>query len=470
MSINDEALRSLKKDEVKFVDFRFTDMLGQCHHITRDVDYVDEEVLEQGFCFDGSSIKGWKAINESDMLLMPDVKTMFRDPFAAQDSMIMHCTVYDPKNGERYNRDPRSTVEKALEFLRETGIADDMIVGPELEFFIFDDARFSVDYNQSFYHVDSVEHPCNSGREYEFHNNGYRPREKGGYMPVSPTDSLSDIRSEILSLLKAVGISPTLHHHEVAPSQSEIGFQCTSISNVSDYIQKAKYVVQNVANSYGKTATFMPKPLKGDNGNGMHFHQSLSKNGKNIFASEDGSDLSEICKYYIGGILKHGRALTAFTNPTTNSYRRLIKGFEAPIYLAYSNHNRSAAIRIPFDPTGSPKGKRIELRFPDTSANPYYAPAAMLLAGIDGILNKIDPSDKYVTENLYESKNTDKYVNIPSSLEEALQALEDDHAFLLQGGVFDHDVIEAYTNLKIQEVNVLKQSPHPIEFINYYDC
>ncbi|MEA2783502.1 MAG: glutamine synthetase, partial [Rhodospirillaceae bacterium] len=394
-----KLLELIKQHDAKYVDFRFTDPHGKWQHLAQHVSTVDEDMLTEGVMFDGSSIAGWKAINESDMVLMPDCETATMDPFAAQPSVVVFCDVLEPLTGQNYARDPRSVAKNAEAYLKSTGIADTMYVGPEAEFFVFDDVRFDVQMTGAFYEFSSEEGPYLSGAKLEEGNHGHRPPIKGGYFPVPPLDASADLRAEMLSVIADMGVSVEKHHHEVAPSQHELGIKFDHLVKCADAMQIYKYVVHNVAHSYGKTATFMPKPVKGDNGSGMHVHNSLWKNGQPLFAGNGYADLSELALYYIGGIIKHAKALNAFTNPTTNSYKRLIPGFEAPVLLAYSSRNRSASCRIPY--VASPKGKRVEVRFPDPSANPYLAYSALLMAGLDGIQNKIHPGDP-MDKNLYD--------------------------------------------------------------------
>ncbi len=457
----------IKQHDIKFIDFRFTDTKGKWQHTAYAHHKVNEDSFTDGIMFDGSSIAGWKDINESDMILMPDPSTAFVDPFTAQPTLIIFCDVIEPATGRGYTRDPRSTAQRAEAYLAYTGIGDKAYFGPELEFFIFSDARFSVSMNGSYAHVDSEESPINSGKRYEMGNSGHRPGIKGGYFPVQPVDSLSDIRAEMITTLEQVGLDPVLHHHEVAPAQCELGFNFSTLLSTADNVQKYKYVVHNVAHSYGKSATFMPKPIYGDNGSGMHCHQSIWKDGKPLFAGSGYADLSETCLYYIGGIIKHAKAINAFTNPSTNSYKRLIPGFEAPVMLAYSARNRSASIRIPY--VASPKGKRIEVRFPDPSSNPYFAFSAMLMAGLDGIENKIHPGEA-MDKNLYDLEPEERgdITQVCGSLREALEHLDKDRAFLKKGDVFSDDLIDAYINLKMKEVYDTEHTPHPMEFLNYY--
>jgi glutamine synthetase len=463
----DNVFKMIKEHDIQFVDFRFTDPKGKWQHTAYSAKKVDKASFEDGIMFDGSSIAGWKSINESDMILMPDASTAFLDPFSAQPTMIIFCDVVEPSTGQNYTRDPRSTAKRAEQYLAYTGIGDTAYFGPELEFFVFDDVRFKVGMNEASYSLDSEEAPHNTGKNYETGNMGHRPGVKGGYFPVQPVDSLSDMRAEMITTLDSVGIVGVLHHHEVAPGQCELGFDFSTMTATADNVQKYKYVVHNVAHSYGKSATFMPKPISGDNGSGMHVHQSIWKASKPLFAGNGYADLSEMCLYYIGGIIKHAKAINAFTNPSTNSYKRLIPGFEAPVLLAYSSRNRSASIRIPY--VSSPKAKRIEVRFPDPSANPYYAFAAMMMAGLDGIENKIHPGDA-MDKNLYDLPPEElKHVpTVSGSLRDSLAALSADRAFLKKGDVFTDDQIDAYIELKMEDVYKLEHTPAPIEFLMYY--
>jgi glutamine synthetase len=467
MSDPKTILEMIKDNDVKYVDFRFTDPRGKWQHVAQHIDTVDEEMLEEGIMFDGSSIAGWKAINESDMSLKPDLATAVMDPFAAQPQLILFCDVLEPSTGQPYDRDPRTTAKKALAYLQSSGIGDTAVFGPEAEFFVFDDVRFGVNMNHSFFRFDSEEGPYNSGTEFEEGNLGHRPGVKGGYFPVPPVDSGTDLRAEMVTVMKEMGLEVEKHHHEVAPSQHELGIKFNTLIKMADGMQIYKYVVHNVAHSYGKTATFMPKPVYGDNGSGMHTHQSIWKDGKNTFAGSLYADLSEACLFYIGGIIKHAKALNAFTNPLTNSYKRLVPGFEAPVLLAYSARNRSASCRIPH--AASPNGKRVEVRFPDPGANPYYAFAAMLMAGLDGIENRIHPGDA-MDKNLYDLPPEERY-NVPTvcgSLREALESLDADRDFLKKGDVFTDDQIDAYMELKWEEVVRFETTPHPVEFDMYY--
>ncbi|MEN8721526.1 MAG: type I glutamate--ammonia ligase [Alphaproteobacteria bacterium] len=464
-----ELLKEIEEKGVKYVDLRFSDPRGKWQHVTMDVAVVDEDMFADGVMFDGSSIAGWKAINESDMTLMPDCDTAFIDPFTAESTMVITCDILEPSTGEGYARDPRSTAKRAEAYLKQTGIGDTAYFGPEAEFFMFDDVRWSTDMNATGFAIDSMEGPYNSATDYEGGNMGHRPGIKGGYFPVAPVDSAQDIRSEMLTVMKQMGLPMEKHHHEVAPSQHELGMIFGTLVEQADRMQMYKYGVHMVAHLHGKTATFMPKPVKGDNGTGMHVHQSIWKDGEPTFAGSGYADLSETCLYYIGGIIKHAKALNAFTNASTNSYKRLIPGFEAPVLLAYSARNRSASCRIPH--VGSPKGKRVEIRFPDPTANPYLAFTAMLMAGLDGIENKIHPGDP-MDKDLYDLP-AEELAAVPTvcgSLREALENLDADRAFLTKGGVFTDDQIDAYLELKWEEVYNMEHTPHPVEFDMYYSC
>ena len=459
--------KMIEENDVEYIDVRFTDPRGKLQHLAMCEHAMDEDAFNEGILFDGSSIAGWKAINESDMLLVPDMNTAVRDPFTAQPQLIIFCDVKDPITGEFYSRDPRGTAKKAEQFVKDSGVGTDVFFGPEAEFFMFDDVRFSVEMNRSFFEFYSEEGPYASGDEMEGGNMGHRPGVKGGYFPVNPIDQSGDIRAEMTSTLLAMGVDMDKHHHEVAPSQHELGMTFDHLTRVADKLQLYKYVVHNVAASYGKSATFMPKPVQGDNGTGMHCHQSIWKDGQPLFAGDKYAGLSQEALWYIGGVLKHAKALNAFTNPSTNSYKRLVPGFEAPVLLAYSARNRSASCRIPFG--SSPKAKRMEIRFPDPTANPYLCFSAMLMAGLDGIKNKIDPGDPR-DEDLYELSD-EELQDIPTvcgSLREALDSLKADHDFLLEGGVFTKDQIEAYIDLKMEEVVEFEFAPHPVEFKMYY--
>ena len=461
------VFKMIKENNVKYVDFRFTDPRGKWQHTAQSVGTVDEDMLTDGIMFDGSSIAGWKDINESDMTLLPDCSSAVMDPFAAQEQLILFCDVIEPSTGQPYSRDPRSTARRAQAYLEQTGIGDTAVFGPELEFFVFDDVRFDVTPNKNFYQLNEEEGPYNSGAELEGGNTGHRPGPKGGYFPVPPVDSMTDLRAEMLTVIEEMGVTTEKHHHEVAPSQHELGIKFNELLKVADWVQIYKYCVHNVAHSYGKTATFMPKPIIGDNGSGMHVHQSIWKDGKPTFAGSGYADLSENCLYYIGGIIKHAKAINAFTNASTNSYKRLIPGFEAPVLLAYSARNRSASCRIPF--ATSPNGKRVEVRFPDPTANPYFAFAAMLMAGIDGIQNKIHPGDP-MDKNLYDlpAEELQGVPTVAHSLREAVEALDADRDFLTQGDVFPNDLIDGYIDLKWEEIYRFEHTPHPVEFQMYY--
>jgi len=463
------VLKTIKEKEVKFVDLRFTDPRGKWQHVTFDPAMVDEEFLTGGTMFDGSSIAGWKAINESDMTLMPDCATAFIDPFFAQTTMAITCDIVEPSTGERYGRCPRSIAKAAEQYVAASGVGDTAFFGPEAEFFIFDDARFDVQMNKGYYFLDSMEGPYNSGTEYEMGNMGHRPAVKGGYFPVPPIDSCQDIRSEMLAIMADLGMEPEKHHHEVAGSQHELGFKFSTLTVCGDRMQMYKYIIHQVAAAYGKTATFMPKPIYGDNGSGMHVHQSIWKGGKPLFAGDKYAGLSDLCLWYIGGIIKHAKAINAFSNSTTNSYKRLVPGYEAPVKLAYSSRNRSASIRIPH--VDSPKAKRIEVRFPDPMGNPYLTYTALLMAGLDGIENKIDPGQP-MDKNLYDlpPREQKKVPEVCGSLREALDNLDKDRAFLKRGGVMDDDFINAYIELKMEEIMRLTLHPHPVEFDMYFKC
>ena len=462
-----DILKDIKDNDIKFVDLRFTDPKGKLQHVTMDSEKMDDDAFADGVMFDGSSIAGWKAINESDMVLMPDPDTAHADPFFAQSTMAIFCDVLDPISGESYERDPRGIAKKAEAYLKSTGIGDTATFGPEAEFFMFDDVRFAADPFQTGFELDCTELPSNTATEYESGNLGHRPRTKGGYFPVPPVDSAQDIRSEMVSVMKDMGVTTEKHHHEVGAAQHELGIQFDKLTKIADHQQIYKYVIHQVANAYGKTATFMPKPIYGDNGSGMHCHQSIWKDGKPVFAGDEYAGLSETALFYIGGILKHAKAINAFANASTNSYKRLVPGFEAPVLLAYSARNRSASCRIPFGK--SPKAKRIEIRFPDPSANPYLAFSAMLMAGIDGIKNKIHPG-KPSDQDLYDLplKELKKIPTVAGSLREALASLEKDNDFLTAGDVFTKDQIGAYIDLKMEEVIRFEHTPHPVEFDMYY--
>jgi glutamine synthetase len=464
-TIND-VLQTIKDKDVKFVDLRFTDSRGKMQHVTADASCVDEGTFE-GYAFDGSSIAGWKGIESSDMNLKPDPVSAHIDPFFAQTTLAMFCDVADPITGQPYERDPRSIAGKAEAYMSSLGIGDKAFFGPEAEFFLFDDVRFSTEPQSTGFRVDSSELPSNTGTEYEMGNLGHRPRTKGGYFPVPPVDSGQDIRSEMLSVMSEMGVAVEKHHHEVAAAQHELGIKFGTLVRMADHLQIYKYSIHNVAQAYGKTATFMPKPVFGDNGSGMHVHQSIWKGDTPVFAGNKYSDLSDTCLHYIGGILKHAKAINAFSNPSTNSYKRLIPGYEAPVLLAYSARNRSASCRIPI--VSSPKGKRVEVRFPDPTANPYLAFTAMLMAGLDGIANKIDPGPA-MDKNLYDLPPAElsQIPTVCSSLREALESVDKDRAFLKMGGVFSDDMIDAYIELKMEENMRYEMTPHPVEFDMYY--
>jgi len=463
-----DVMKMIKDEEVKFVDLRFTDTRGKEQHVSLPASIVDEALFTDGKMFDGSSIAGWKGIEESDMVLMPEADTAVMDPFSDENTLIVRCDILEPSTMQGYERDPRSVAKRAEAYLKSTGIADTAYFGPEPEFFVLDDVRWGADMSGAFYKVDSDEAQWNSERVFEDGNMGHRPGVKGGYFPVPPVDSLMDLRSAMCLAMEEMGVPVEVHHHEVATAgQCEIGTRFSTLVQRADWNQILKYCVQNVAAAYGKTATFMPKPLVGDNGNGMHVHQSLGKDGNNIFSGDKYGGLSETALYYIGGIIKHARALNAFTNASTNSYKRLVPGFEAPVMLAYSARNRSASVRIPHDP--SPKARRIEVRFPDSTGNPYLSFAAMMMAGLDGIMNKIHPGDA-MDKDLYDLPPEEEKA-IPQvcySLDMALGELDKDREFLTAGGVFTDDVIDGYIALKMDEVTRLRMTTHPVEFDMYY--
>jgi len=465
--MSEDILKKIKDEDIDYVDLRFTDPRGKMQHVTFDATMVDEDFLEDGAMFDGSSIAGWKAINESDMTLMPDTSLAHLDPFYQQPTLSVFCDVVDPMSGRPYERCPRSTAKRAESYLQQSGIGDAAFFGPEAEFFVFDDVRWNTQQHETGYAVDSVELPANTGAHYEGGNLGHRPGPKGGYFPVPPIDSAQDLRSEMLAVMTELGLEPEKHHHEVAPAQHELGMKFASLTRMADHMQLYKYIVHNVAAAFGKTATFMPKPIWNDNGSGMHVHQSIWKDGNPLFAGDRYADLSEDCLHYIGGIIKHARAINAFANSSTNSYKRLVPGFEAPVLLAYSARNRSASIRVPHSP--SPKGKRLETRFPDAIGNPYLIFTALLMAGLDGIENKIDPGDP-LDKNLYDLP-PEELKDVPTvcrSLREACEALDADRDFLKKGGVMTDDGIDAYIDLKMEEVTRYETHPHPVEFDLYY--
>ncbi|AGA92338.1 glutamine synthetase, type I [Thioflavicoccus mobilis 8321] len=462
------VMKMIKEQEVKFIDLRFTDTRGKEQHVSLPASAVDDDFFKEGKMFDGSSIAGWKGIQESDMVLMPEAETAVLDPFSDEETLIIRCDILEPSTMQGYERDPRSLAKRAEAYLKSTGIADAAFFGPEPEFFVFDDVRWGADISGAFYKVDSQEADWNSEKVFEDGNMGHRPNIKGGYFPVPPVDSLNDLRAAMCLAMEEMGVPFEVHHHEVATAgQCEIGTRFATLVQRADWNQILKYCVHNVAHAYGKTATFMPKPLVGDNGNGMHVHQSLSKGGQNIFAGDKYGGLSEAALYYIGGIIKHARALNALTNAATNSYKRLVPGFEAPTLLAYSARNRSASIRIPH--VSSPKARRIEVRFPDSMGNPYLAFAGMMMAGLDGIQNKIHPGDP-MDKDLYDLPPEEEKT-IPTvcyALDQALDALDKDREFLTAGGVFTDDLIDGYIALKMQEVTQMRMTTHPIEFDMYY--
>jgi len=467
MTTAKDVMKMIKDNDVKYVDFRFTDPRGKWQHVTFDVGLIEEDTFAEGQMFDGSSIAGWKAINESDMTLMPDPQTACIDPFFAETTLVLVCDVLEPMTGEPYNRDPRSIARKAEGLVKTWGIGDTVYFGPEAEFFVFDDVRYKADPYNTGFKLDSIEFPSNSDTDYEGGNLGHRIRAKAGYFPVPPQDSAQDMRSEMLGAMARMGAKVEKHHHEVASAQHELGLKFSPLTYMADMMQIYKYCIQQVANIYGKTATFMPKPVYGDNGSGMHCHQSIWRDGKPTFAGDKYAGLSETCLSYIAGVIKHARAINAFSNPTTNSYKRLVPGFEAPVLLAYSVRNRSASCRIPL--ASSPKAKRVEVRFPDPLANPYLAFSAMLMAGLDGIKNKLNPGEA-VDKDLYDLPPAElkQIPTVCGSLREALGYLDSDREFLKAGGVFDDDFIDSYIDLKMNEVIRFEHTPHPVEFEMYY--
>ncbi len=463
-----DVMKLVQENEVKFVDFRFTDTRGKEQHVSVPVSHFDEDKFVSGHAFDGSSIAGWKGIEASDMQLMPDPNTANIDPFFEEPTLILTCDVVEPSDGKPYERDPRSLAKRAEAYMKSAGMGDTAYFGPEPEFFIFDSIRWDVSMKGSFVEIDAEEAAWNTGKAYEHGNKGYRPTVKGGYFPVPPVDAGQDMRSEMSLILEQMGIPVEVHHHEVANAgQMEIGTKFSTLLQRADWVQLQKYIVHNVAFAYGKTATFMPKPIVGDNGSGMHVHQSVWKDGKNLFAGDGYAGLSEFALFYIGGIIKHARALNALTNPTTNSYKRLVPGYEAPVKLAYSSRNRSASIRIPF--VANPKGRRVEARFPDPMMNPYLGFSALLMAGLDGVENKIHPGEA-ATKDLYHlpPEEDAKIPTVCSSLEMALENLDKDRAFLSKGGVFTEAYIDAYIELKMQDVQRMRMTTHPVEFDMYY--
>ncbi len=468
--MSEQTLKLIKDNDVSWVDLRFTDTKGKEQHVTIPASEVDADFFEEGKMFDGSSISGWKGINESDMILQPEDSTSVLDPFTDDNTVILRCSIVEPTTMQGYNRDPRSIALRAEEYMRSTGIADSCLFGPEPEFFVFDDVKWKAEMNGASYEINSEEGAWASDQSFDEGNIGHRPGVKGGYFPVPPVDSLHDLRGAMCNAMEAMGLEIEVHHHEVGTAgQCEIGVGANSLTKKADEVQILKYCVHNVAHAYGKTATFMPKPIVGDNGSGMHVHMSIAKDGNNLMAGDLYGGLSETALYYIGGVIKHARAINAFTNASTNSYKRLVPGFEAPVMLAYSARNRSASIRIPF--VGNPKARRIETRFPDPTANPYLAFTALLMAGLDGIQNKIHPGDA-ADKDLYDLP-AEEAANIPtvaSSLEMALQALDADREFLTAGGVMDNDMIDGYIALKQEEIERLNMTTHPVEFAMYYSC
>jgi len=468
--MSNKTLTLIKENEVRWVDLRFTDSRGKEQHVTIPSSEVNDEFFENGQMFDGSSIAGWKSINESDMVLKPDDSTAVLDPFTDETTLNLRCDIIEPITREGYERDPRSVAHRAEAYLKSTGIGDTAYFGPEPEFFVFDDVKWKADISGASYQINSEEAAWASNSSFEGGNIGHRPGIKGGYFPVPPVDSAHDLRTAMCSAMESMGLPIEVHHHEVGTAcQNEIGVKFNTLVQKADEVQILKYCVHNVAHAYGKTATFMPKPLVGDNGSGMHVHQSISKDGENIFAGDGYAGLSDEAIYYIGGVIKHARAINAFANASTNSYKRLVPGFEAPVMLAYSARNRSASIRIPF--VNSPKGRRIEVRFPDPTANPYLVFAALLMAGLDGIKNKTHPGDA-MDKDLYDlpAEEAAEIPTVCSSLEQALDALEDDHEFLTHGDVFTEDMIAGYVALKREEVTAVNQTTHPLEFELYYSC
>jgi glutamine synthetase len=467
-----EALNYIQENKILIVDLKFIDMPGIWQHLSLYHDQIDETAFTDGVPFDGSSIRGWKAINESDMTMVIDPTTAWIDPFMAEPTISFICSIKEPRTGEAYGRCPRTIAQKAVDYLVTTGLGDTAFFGPEAEFFIFDDVRFDQTQNSGYYYVDSVEGRWNSGKEEPGGNLGYKPRYKEGYFPVAPTDTSQDMRTEMLLTMAKCGVPVEKHHHEVATGgQCELGFRFATLIQAADYLMTYKYVIKNVGKKYGKSITFMPKPLFNDNGSGMHVHQSIWKDGQPLFAGDQYAGFSQMGLHYIGGILKHAPALLAITNPTTNSYKRLVPGFEAPVNLAYSQGNRSASVRIPLSGT-NPKAKRLEFRCPDATSNPYLAFAAMLCAGLDGIKNQIDPGEP-LDVDIYDlsPEELSKIPSTPGSLEGALEALEKDHSFLTDTGVFSEDFIKNWISYKLDnEVNPMRLRPHPYEFALYYDC
>ncbi len=469
MSASD-VLKTIKDNDVKFVDFRFTDPRGKEMHFSMPASQVDEDTFEGGNMFDGSSIEGWKGINASDMIMMPDASTAVMDPFAEANTINIRCDIVEPDTMQGYDRDPRTIAKRAEAYLQQTGVADQAFFGPEPEFFVFDDVRWNTDMKGMGYNIDSEEAAWNSGKKMDGGNIGHRPGIKGGYFPVPPVDSLSDLRANMCMVMDEMGVETEVHHHEVGTAgQCEIGTKFDTLVKRADGVQILKYVVHNVAHHYGRTATFMPKPIVGDNGSGMHVHQSLFKGGENMFAGDLYGGLSETALHYIGGVIKHAHAINAFSNASTNSYKRLVPGFEAPVMLAYSARNRSASVRIPW--VSSQKARRIEVRFPDPTGNPYFTFSALMMAGLDGIQNKIHPGDA-MDKDLYDlpPEEEAQIPKVAHSLDQALECLDNDRAFLTAGGVFTDAMIDAYIELKMEEVTRLRMSTHPVEFDMYYSC
>jgi glutamine synthetase len=462
-------LSMIKDKEIEWVDLRFTDPKGKWQHLTMCSNVIGEDELTDGLMFDGSSIEGWKAINESDMILKPDLDAAYIDPFSATPMLILFCDIVEPSTGELYHRDPRSTAKRAEAYVKSSGVGDTVYVGPEAEFFVFDNVQFETSYATSFYKIDDIELPTNTGTAYESGNLGHRPRAKGGYFPVPPVDSTMDLRGEMVSTMLEMGLPMDKHHHEVAASQHELGLTFGTLVNTADRMQIYKYVVAQVAQAYGKTATFMPKPIKEDNGSGMHTHMSIWKGGDPLFAGNGYAGLSDTCLYFIGGVIKHAKAVNAFSNPTTNSYKRLVPGYEAPVLLAYSARNRSASCRIPYG--AGAKAKRVEIRFPDPMANPYLCYSALLMAGLDGIENRMHPGEA-IDKNLYDLPPAElaQVPTVCGSLRQALEELDKDRAFLTKGDVFTDDQIDSYIELKMAEVARWEMTPSPVEYDMYYSA
>jgi len=467
MSASD-VLKTIRDNDVQFVDFRFTDPRGKEMHFSMPASQVDENTFEVGNVFDGSSIDGWKSINASDMIMMPDASTAVKDPFSEANTINIRCDIVEPDTMQGYDRDPRTIAKRAEAYLQQSGVADQAYFGPEPEFFVFDDVRWHTDMNGMGYAIDSDEAAWNTAKKMDSGNTGHRPGVNGGYFPVPPVDSLSDLRANMCMVMDEMGLETEMHHHEVGTAgQCEIGTKFDTLVKRADGVQILKYVVHNIAHHYGRTATFMPKPIVGDNGSGMHVHQSLSKNGENLFAGELYGGLSETALHYIGGVIKHAHAINAFSNASTNSYKRLVPGFEAPVMLAYSARNRSASVRIPW--VSNRHARRIEIRFPDSTGNPYFTFASLMMAGLDGIQNKIHPGDA-IDKDLYDlpAEETTQIPKVACSLDQALDGLDNDRAFLTAGGVFTNDMIDAYIDLKMEEVTRLRMSTHPVEFDMYY--